>query len=352
MRDKGIEDLLEGKASAGIVSGGQINNTSKIGGMGAWGIRPFQNDAACDWGIRLIDEHSIDFLEASLDQEEYEGHYLESPGACRILAVAEVVYGIVHGPRELLPDEVVEWILEHRDLDVSDLSVRVISRIERVMGADSELQQLWAENETDLQDWEADCNALVSGLRDAPATRADRSGAAKKRKPRNPPRKKTVGAPLPAPGRICLGDVLAIPLGDGLWGYVRSLRDVSFAILHSLSEEKILQLDDLIGSPALGYTGYCEAWNRPTWVYLGQWPFDDEDQEWAPPKWSRDGLNPNRFQIYHHNTMRYTDDESEVAGMSRNEGLALPGGLVVRIRELHELPVDRKAIAEFAPFHT
>lgn len=160
--------------------------------------------------------------------------------------------------------------------------------------------------------------------------------------------KKEIGKPLPRPGRIRLGDILAIPLGENLWGYIRDIKDASCAILSPISED-ILPLESIIGTETIGYEGYCEPWDHPTWVYLGKWKFEDSEEAWPPPKYSFDILNPEIIKIYHKGEFQRTKDNELIKGMRQDEGLCFPGHLVIKIRSLHGLKSDRKQIEKFAP---
>lgn len=162
--------------------------------------------------------------------------------------------------------------------------------------------------------------------------------------------RKTIGKRIPAPGRIRLGDVLAIPLGDDWWGYIRILKDASCAILDVRSRGEVLSLANVVGSTAIDYRGYCEPWDHPTWVYVGKWRSEDEEDAWPPPRYTRDVLDPSILKIYHKGCfIERTRDERRVKGMKKG-GLLFPGRLVEVIQACFEMKSDRSEIEKFAPF--
>jgi hypothetical protein len=162
--------------------------------------------------------------------------------------------------------------------------------------------------------------------------------------------RKEIGKVLPSPGKIKPSDILAIPLGGGVWGYMRALRDASVAILSPISKGKLLDLSEIKNAQILGYSGYCEPWDFPTWVYLGKWSFENPEDCWPPPNYIIDVLNPLIVKIYHKGVMKPAKDRSEYAGMDQNQGLLFPGMLVIRIRELHRMASTRSDVEKFAPF--
>lgn len=155
--------------------------------------------------------------------------------------------------------------------------------------------------------------------------------------------------PLPSPGKIKMGDYLAIPLGDEHWGYVRAYRDASLKILSEYSIGELLDIQKLEMLDGVAFAGYCEPWDKPTWVFIGHRPFLNESDCWPPPVYIIDVLNPSIRNIYHKGMMRPPESPDELIGMQQ-EGLCFPGMLVEEIRYSLGLAVDKKMIEEIAPY--
>jgi len=130
------------------------------------------------------------------------------------------------------------------------------------------------------------------------------------------------------------------------------MKDAGAAILEPISEGTPLKLEEVRGKKTIEDMSFCEPWDRPTWVYLGKWPFESEEEGWPPPCYWFDVLDPESIQIYHKGNLTRTRDRSTIVGMRKSEGLLFPGHLVVKIRELNRMKVDRREIVKFAPLST
>jgi hypothetical protein len=124
-------------------------------------------------------------------------------------------------------------------------------------------------------------------------------------------RRKIIGQTLPRPGALKLGDVTAIPLSDGGFGYGRQFRDTALGVLE-ITSEQILPLKSVIGQSVAFFVSYCEPIDHPDWIYVGKWKFNDEEEAWGPPQYIRDVVNPEIYRIYYRGKMRSaTKQETE-----------------------------------------
>jgi len=131
--------------------------------MGAWGMKPFENDSACDW-IYDLQETGLKSIEDTFTWEKEDDDYLDSSIGTEIIAAAEVLYGIKNGPREGVPDEVLAEIRKYESNQAEYLYNKCVKAIDRVMGEDSELFDLWEETGEDFDIWLNDVQALKDGL--------------------------------------------------------------------------------------------------------------------------------------------------------------------------------------------
>ncbi len=131
--------------------------------MGAWGMKTFENDTASDWIWDLEESNDTSVLESALKPEEYEG-YLEGPDGENALAACEIINGILNNPREGLPDNAIAWITSHSNLDMTPLIPGALKMLKRVLADNSELNELWAENETDYPAWKSGVEELIKLL--------------------------------------------------------------------------------------------------------------------------------------------------------------------------------------------
>lgn len=121
--------------------------------MGAWGIRVFDNDDAADWISELESANDSDVLSEAIDAAMNAGDYLEAPEGSRLLCACEVIAALGGQPSTDLPDEVRQWVDNHKTLDASALILIALQAIDRVLGDNSELDQLWKEDENGYSVW-------------------------------------------------------------------------------------------------------------------------------------------------------------------------------------------------------
>src|SRR5262245_13730309 len=112
--------------------------------MGTWGTRTFDDDTASDWLDEIGQEPSVTFLRETLEMP-VEG-YLEFETCVGFLAAAEIVAGVLKGPREGLPEEAVAVIQALAGADVEPLRKLAGDKARLVLGESSELRELWSEN--------------------------------------------------------------------------------------------------------------------------------------------------------------------------------------------------------------
>lgn len=128
--------------------------------MGTWGTGSFENDTAMDW---LVDFEANDFrlidrtLAGVAAMQAVD--YLDADEACEVLAAAECVAAAAGFPAANLPDEIHNWVLANRPIQVKpDYVHMALTAVTRVR-THSELQELWAETD-DYEAW----NTAVADL--------------------------------------------------------------------------------------------------------------------------------------------------------------------------------------------
>jgi hypothetical protein len=136
--------------------------------MGTWGMKTFENDEALDWASELEGTKDVTLLGSSLHPAEVNDYYLEAPDCVRILCASEVIAGVIGKPRPSLPENISSWIAKNKNLKVKDLVPLAIEKVQRVLAKDSELDELWAENEQDYPIWKKDVEELCILLKSLP----------------------------------------------------------------------------------------------------------------------------------------------------------------------------------------
>lgn len=131
--------------------------------MGAWGEGVFENDAAADWSYDLEESEDLSVIEQTLDRVvESEDEYLDSGIACEALAACDVMArlrGYVGAENETIET----WVESHSHLTTEHLVPIACKAIDRILGPDSELNELWEESEY-FESWKASVETLRTFL--------------------------------------------------------------------------------------------------------------------------------------------------------------------------------------------
>lgn len=126
--------------------------------MGAWGVLAFDNDSACDWAYDLENARDLKLVEAALDKVMKSGsNYLDSEDACSALAACEVLARLGGRPGYKNPytETVDTWVAANHERirPPAELLDRARKVIDRILGENSELPELWDEG--DGEEWRA-----------------------------------------------------------------------------------------------------------------------------------------------------------------------------------------------------
>lgn len=94
-----------------------------------------------------------------------------------------------------------------------------------------------------------------------------------------------------------LGEIVAIPLPDGRFGYGRMYRDLNIGIYQSVSESLL----DAAQVRAFSITRIVffdpDLGTSPPWSVIGSHPFTDQEDAWGPPR-------RHSYWVYHKGTLR------------------------------------------------
>lgn len=132
--------------------------------MGAWGVGTFENDDALDWLGDLTDTDDSAAVRALLGQA-LASDCLDAPDATTALAAAETVLSMLDAATPALAwhEEFAAWLPRHAVVADAGLGAAAVAAIDRVLGEESELRELWEETD-DADDWRAAVAALRSAL--------------------------------------------------------------------------------------------------------------------------------------------------------------------------------------------
>ncbi len=144
--------------------------------MGAWGAGSFENDIASDWAADLADGGDLEMVRATLETAARcpADEYLESDEGAEALAAAEVVAAAKgralksiamgsSGPHAL------SWAAAHAGAGKDELVELALEALDRVEGAESELAELWAGEQSagagaSAREWHSEVEDLRNRL--------------------------------------------------------------------------------------------------------------------------------------------------------------------------------------------
>jgi len=135
--------------------------------MGAWSTGIFDNDTACDWAYGLEGARDHRLIERTLDAVLDAGDdYIDASDAERALAAAETLARLLGrgGGRDAYTRTMDTWVAAHPQPPSAALLDKARRAVDRVLGDDSELRELW-EDSDDADDWRKTVEDLQARLR-------------------------------------------------------------------------------------------------------------------------------------------------------------------------------------------
>jgi hypothetical protein len=133
--------------------------------MGAFGTDTFENDTAVDWTYEL-EARGWSHVEDTLARALSVGaEHLDADLACEALAAADTVARALgrRGQVDAYTETVDAWVGAQRSRPNASLVARARAAVERVLGPNSELADLWAESD-EAADWREHVGELRARL--------------------------------------------------------------------------------------------------------------------------------------------------------------------------------------------
>jgi hypothetical protein len=134
--------------------------------MGTWAEDAFGNDTACDWAGDFSDHPSMAKVEEAIDGVIAADEYIESDEACEALVACEILARLKGngGEKSAYSASIDTWIAATRLVPDPDLISKAEQAILRILGENSELQELWDE-EGKNEKWHAAVDDLLKRVK-------------------------------------------------------------------------------------------------------------------------------------------------------------------------------------------
>jgi hypothetical protein len=137
--------------------------------MGAWGHGYFEDDAALDFMADIEEsKNPKKIINKALDVA-IDADYLENDEGNAVIISATYIDRQLNGSTfsEADRDEPLDvdtFPNRYPDVDFSDLRGKVVQALQRLLGEESELKELWKENEEDYPNWRQGVEQLIQRL--------------------------------------------------------------------------------------------------------------------------------------------------------------------------------------------
>jgi hypothetical protein len=134
--------------------------------MGAWDYGFFDNDTALDWVAELEDSDNPKAFFKRAFSSALKSSYLDQDDAHAVTVSASYIDYILNGTNYGEDNEIfVEFVNLHPKLKVDDLRGEAVKALQKVIGDQSELRELWAENKDDYPHWKSTIEDLIARLK-------------------------------------------------------------------------------------------------------------------------------------------------------------------------------------------
>lgn len=132
--------------------------------MSTWGTGSFENDSAADFLVEVTEDGMVALEEAFEVILDPDLDYVEVEEGSRAVAAAEIVAAGVTGDTARVTDAGLRtWVSEQAPEDFQALQDLAVRALDRVLGDDSELQDLWSDSD-ELESWAGEVRRILHAL--------------------------------------------------------------------------------------------------------------------------------------------------------------------------------------------
>lgn len=137
--------------------------------MGTWGTGYFEDDSALDFMDSIEKSDDPKRMLAKAFDKAIRSDYLESDEGTAVIVSAAYVDRHVNGTKFTPEDNGEPFAIDtfpdrHPDQNFIDLKAKAVSALARILGDNSEINELWAENDEDYSTWREGIQQLIARL--------------------------------------------------------------------------------------------------------------------------------------------------------------------------------------------
>lgn len=137
--------------------------------MGTWGTGYFEDDAALDFMNDIEQSSDPKRMLAKAFDSAIKSDYIESDEGSAVIVAATYVDRQVNGTKFTTesndaPLDVDTFPDRHPDQNFLDLKAKAVSALARILGDNSEINEVWAENDEEYSTWREGIQQLIGRL--------------------------------------------------------------------------------------------------------------------------------------------------------------------------------------------
>ncbi len=130
--------------------------------MGAWGVGIFDDDTSCDFIDKAMDTGAVALIEEAMEVDM--DRYIDFEDAHKIIVSAALIDTVVNATDHQYPSEnFALWLKDQPHAEIAGFKDDIALRLHSVL-ADSELSELWQDEEDKFPQWKAIIARLIQSL--------------------------------------------------------------------------------------------------------------------------------------------------------------------------------------------
>lgn len=132
--------------------------------MGAWGTGIFEDDISCDLIYEAMVAEADTFI--SRAAKLIDRDYLEYDDGQEIIVSGVILDSILNGTKyQHNSEEFNSWLTQQTSESVSKFKPKIVKGLKLVLSDNSELNELWRENEGDYYTWKSNIEKMIKNLK-------------------------------------------------------------------------------------------------------------------------------------------------------------------------------------------
>ncbi|TND08255.1 MAG: hypothetical protein FD123_2510 [Bacteroidetes bacterium] len=133
--------------------------------MGAWGTGFFDDDTHCDFLENILRDNISAESFGTYFQNGIDSEYLEYDEGAEVIVAAALLDNLLNGTElDSVSEELPGWLEANRGKSLDGLKPLAVQALKKLVAEDSELNELWSENEEDYPEWKGHITGLIERL--------------------------------------------------------------------------------------------------------------------------------------------------------------------------------------------